>query len=189
MLNPGAVTGAAGASTTPRSRPNRGRRGGWHRRRAVHPEQQGPTVRIFTYAGIIQSLEVPDRRNERVNVVLRSSDLQGYLCNNNLGPYFIADGQFELDGNTDNLPINKDPNSLHGGVEGFDTTVWAATPIEGNRSVDLQPDDTSVDGEEGYRGNHDVQVSCTLTREIELGIHCTAPTDAPTVVNRTNHVY
>lgn len=160
---------------------------------------RGMTVRILTYGGIIQTLEVPNGRNDPVNVVLGFSDLQGYLDNNNPGPYFgaligrygnrIANGQFELDGNTYNLPINNDPNSLHGGFDGFDTKVWTATPIQGNRSVGLQLNYTSVDGEEGYPGNLDVQVTYTLTRDQKLEIHYTATTDAPTVVNLTNHTY
>lgn len=61
---------------------------------------KGMTVRILTYGGIIQLLEVPDRRSEPVNVVLGFSDLQGCLDNNNPGPYFGAlIGRY--DGNAD----------------------------------------------------------------------------------------
>ena len=160
---------------------------------------RGMTVRILTYGGIIQSLDVPDRRNNPVNVVLGFSDLQGYIDNNNPGPYFgaiigrygnrIANGQFELDGQTYTLAQNNNGNHLHGGIESFDKKVWAATPIQGNRSVGLQLDYTSVDGEEGYPGDLDVQVTYTLTRDQRLEIHYTATTDAPTVVNLTNHTY
>ncbi|MFF1527984.1 aldose epimerase family protein [Cellulomonas sp. NPDC058312] len=160
---------------------------------------RGMTVRILTYGGIIQSLDVPDRRNNPVDVVLGFSDLQGYIDNNNPGPYFgaiigrygnrIANGQFELDGQTYTLAQNNNGNHLHGGIESFDKKVWAATPIQGNRSVGLQLDYTSVDGEEGYPGSLDVQVTYTLTREQRLEIHYTATTDAPTVVNLTNHTY
>jgi aldose 1-epimerase len=160
---------------------------------------RGMTVRILTYGGIIQSLDVPNGRKDPVNVVLGFADLQGYLDNNNPGPYFgaligrygnrIANGQFELDGTTYQLPINNDPNSLHGGFNGFDTKVWTATPIQNNGTVGLQLNYTSPDGEEGYPGNLDVQVTYTLTRDQKLEIHYTATTDAPTVVNLTNHTY
>lgn len=160
---------------------------------------RGMTVRILTYGGIIQSLEVPNGRKDPVNVVLGFADLQGYLDNNNPGPYFgaligrygnrIANGQFELDGTTYQLPINNDPNSLHGGFNGFDTKVWTATPIQNNGTVGLQLNYLSPDGEEGYPGNLDVQVTYTLTRDQKLEIHYTATTDAPTVVNLTNHTY
>ena len=160
---------------------------------------RGMTVRILTYGGIIQSLDVPNGRKDPVNVVLGFADLQGYLDNNNPGPYFgaligrygnrIANGQFELDGTTYQLPINNDPNSLHGGFNGFDTKVWTATPIQNNGTVGLQLNYTSPDGEEGYPGNLDVQVTYTLTRDQKLEIHYTATTDKPTVVNLTNHTY
>jgi aldose 1-epimerase len=157
------------------------------------------TVRILTYGGIIQSLEVPDRRGDPANVVLGFPDLQGYVDHNNPGPYFgaiigrygnrIAEGRFELDGETYQLEINNEPNALHGGVESFDRKVWEATEIRDRRSVGLQLDYTSVDGEEGYPGTLDVQVTYTLTRDRRLEIHYTATTDAPTVVNLTNHTY
>jgi len=92
-------------------------------------------------------------------------------------------------GTTYQLPISNDPNSLHGGFNGFDTKVWTATPIQSNGTVGLQLNYTSPDGEEGYPGSLDVQVTYTLTRDQKLEIHYTVTTDAPTVVNLTNHTY
>lgn len=113
---------------------HRGRR----RRRAVHPQQprnDRPDPHVRRHHPDARGAERPERPGERR---AGFSDLQGYLDNNNPGPYFgaiigrygnrIANGQFELDGNTYQLPINNDPNSLHGGFEGFDTKVWDATP-------------------------------------------------------------
>lgn len=159
---------------------------------------KGMTVRILTYGGIIQTLEVPDRRNDPVNVVLGFSDLDGYIESGN-SPYFgaligrygnrIAEGRFTLDGVTYQLPINNPPNSLHGGDIGFDKLVWDATPIQGDGTVALQLNLTSPAGDQGYPGTLDVQVTYTLTRDQKLEIHYTATTDAPTVVNLTNHTY
>lgn len=160
---------------------------------------RGMTVRILTYGGIVQTLEVPDRRGHPVNVVLGFPDLAGYVESNNPGPYFgaiigrygnrIAGGQFELDGQAYQLPLNNGPNSLHGGIDSFDKQVWEATEIPGSRSVGLRLDYTSADGEEGYPGELDVQVTYTLTRDQRLEIRYVATTDAPTVVNLTNHTY
>ncbi|WP_129337960.1 aldose epimerase family protein [Cellulomonas endophytica] len=160
---------------------------------------RGMTVRVLTYGGIIQSLEVPDRDGLPVNVVLGFEDLAGYVASNNPGPYFgaiigrygnrIAEGRFELDGETYQLPINNDPNSLHGGDDSFDKKVWDAEEVRGPRSVGLRLSYTSADGEEGYPGELDVEVEYTLTHRKELEIRYTATTDAPTVVNLTNHTY
>ena len=47
----------------------------------------------------------------------------------------------------------------------------------------------SVDGEEGYPGNLDVTVTYTLTDQNEAVVDYEATTDAPTVVNLTQHTY
>jgi aldose 1-epimerase len=47
----------------------------------------------------------------------------------------------------------------------------------------------SPDGEEGYPGNLYVSVTFSLNNDNELRIAYTATTDAPTVINLTNHTY
>jgi aldose 1-epimerase len=112
----------------------------------------------------------------------------------------IAKGTFSLDGNTYTLDINNDPNSLHGGFLGFDKRVWDATPIEESDRVGVSLHRVSTAGEgcvippspptcTGYPGNLDVTVDYTLDRHNNLLMDYTATTDAPTVVNLTNHAY
>ena len=98
----------------------------------------GMEVKILTYGGIIQSVRVPDRRHNFADVTLGFSNLAGYVESGN-SPYFgaligrygnrIANGMFTLDGNMYQLPINNPPNSLHGGLVGFDKRVWQASEI------------------------------------------------------------
>jgi aldose 1-epimerase len=112
----------------------------------------------------------------------------------------IANGTFSLDGNTYTLDINNDPNSLHGGFLGFDKRVWDASPIEESDRVGVELTRTSDEGEgcvippsppscTGYPGNLEVTVTYTLDRHNNLRMDYEATTDAPTVVNLTNHAY
>jgi aldose 1-epimerase len=155
-------------------------------------------VRILTYGGILQTIEVPDRHGRLVNVTLGFATLNEYVKTGN-PPYFgaligrygnrIAKGQFTLDGVTYHLPINNDPNSLHGGFAGFDKKVWTASAVRGRDSVGLRLSYTSADGEEGYPGELQTTVTYTVTRQHSIRIDYRATTDAPTIVNLTNHAY
>jgi len=129
-------------------------------------------------------------------VVLGYDNLKGYL---EKSPYFgaivgryanrIAKGMFALDGTTYHVPVNNGPNSLHGGINGFDKKVWGAEEVESKEAPALSLTYVSKDGEEGYPGTLSAKVVYTVTNRNELRIDYTATTDKPTVVNLTNHSY
>ena len=98
----------------------------------------------------------------------------------------IKDGRFTLDGKEYPLPINNGPNSLHGGVEGFNAKLWEVV----EQSIyEIKLHYRSKDGEEGYPGNLDVWVTYTATKDNALRIHYEAKTDQPTLAAFTNHAY
>jgi aldose 1-epimerase len=155
------------------------------------------TVRVLTYGGVIQTLEVPDEDGEVENVVLGFEDLAGYVSDDD--PYFgsligrygnrIAGGTFELDGETYELPLNNGPNTLHGGPDGFDDRVWTATSIGDDDVAGLELELVSPDGDQGFPGTLTATVTYTLDADSRLTVHYEATTDAPTVVNLTQHTY
>ncbi|MGC0341071.1 aldose epimerase family protein [Streptomyces sp. SLBN-8D4] len=157
-------------------------------------ERAGVRVRILSYGGIVQSVEVPDRDGRTADVVLGFAGLEGYLEHS--GPYLgalvgryanrIAGGRFELDGATYALAPNNAPNSLHGGERGFDKRVWDMEPA-GAHGVRLSR--VSPHGEEGFPGRLEVSGTYSLDESGALRISYEAVTDAPTVVNLTNHSY
>ncbi|NEE00653.1 aldose epimerase family protein [Phytoactinopolyspora halotolerans] len=158
----------------------------------------GMEVTVLTYGGILQRISVPDRRGRLDNVTLGFDNLDDYVERND--PYFgaiigrygnrIAGGEFTLDGVEYQLATNNGPNHLHGGDVGFDKRVWEVTDTFADRhSAGLELEYTSPDGEEGYPGTLETTVAYTLTNKNEIVIDYEATTDAPTIVNLTNHAY
>ena len=154
------------------------------------------SVSITDFGGIITSIRVPDHMGNIDDVALGFDNLAQYLDDH---PYFgaiigrygnrIANGRFELDGKSYKLPINNGPNSLHGGIKGFDKKIWEAKEINEKDVVGIALHTQSEDGEEGYPGNLDVTVSYMLNNQNDLKIEYQATTDKPTVINLTNHSY
>ncbi len=159
----------------------------------------GMVVKIMTYGGIMQEVLVPDQRHHMANVTLGFATLDDYVTTGN-SPYFgaligrygnrIAGGQFTLDGVQYQLPLNNGPNSLHGGFVGFDKLVWTVTKtFKTHDTVGLVLHLASPNGDQGYPGKLTTDVTYTLTNDDEIRIDYKATTDAPTIVNLTNHAY
>src|SRR4051812_29320583 len=154
------------------------------------------TVKVMTYGAIITEIDVPDREGKASDVVLGFDQLSGYLAGH---PYFgaavgrvanrVARGAFTLDGKDYKLAVNNGPNSLHGGLKGFDKVVWDARDASGPDGPAVRMTYLSKDGEEGYPGNLSVTVTYTLTADDALRIDYEATTDKATPVNLTNHTY
>ncbi|XP_078086326.1 galactose mutarotase [Mustelus asterias] len=146
---------------------------------------------VLTLGGIIASLESPDRAGHMTDIVLGFDSLQGYI---NKHPYFgavvgrvanrIAEGKFSIDGKEYQLPINNGPNSIHGGLKGFDKVLWTPEILPNGVRFLM----TSADGEEGYPGELKVWVTYILDGA-ELAINYKARTTKPTPINLTNHSY
>ncbi|MBQ2813828.1 MAG: galactose mutarotase [Akkermansia sp.] len=97
----------------------------------------------------------------------------------------IAGGSFDLDGVTYQLAVNNGPNHLHGGQEGFDRKLWMVESADEHRVVMRL---LSPAGEENYPGSVEVRLSYTLEGR-RLTLEMEAVTDAPTLLNLTNHAY
>lgn len=160
----------------------------------------GFTAEISNYGGTIARLAVPDRAGIYEDVVLGFKSLQEYISNSAylgciIGRFGnrIGGGRFSLDGETYELARNNEPNGipchLHGGPKGFDKQFWEARPVFRNGMAGLELWRLSLDGEEGYPGNLSVTVTYWITINNELIIEYYAETDAPTIVNLTNHSY
>ncbi len=156
----------------------------------------GMQATVITYGATLQALEVPDKHGKVEDVVLGFDDVQGYETGK---AYFgatigrfgnrLANGAFELDGKRYQVPQNDGSNALHGGPQGFDKHVWKARPTQGKDSVGVTLTYRSADGEMGFPGNLETEVTYSLNDRNELRIDYKASTDKPTVLNLTNHSY
>jgi len=155
----------------------------------------GTTVKVTNYGATVTSMVTADRQGNMADIALGYNDVSGYM-NAVDKPYLgaivgrygnrIAKGEFNIDGIDYKLATNNDANHLHGGVIGFDKVVWDAKVV-GSNSVAFHY--LAKDGEEGYPGNLDINVTYTLTEANELKIDYLATTDKKTPVNLTNHTY
>ena len=154
------------------------------------------TVKVTNYGAAVTSIITPDKSGKLADIALGFDNLQQYLGEH---PFFgvtcgryanrIAKATFSLEGKKYKLAANNGANSLHGGAKGFDKVVWHAVAFQNSEEVGVKLTYLSKDGEEGYPGNLLVEVLYSINNLNELNITYAAETDAPTVLNLTNHTY
>lgn len=152
----------------------------------------GASVQLSPLGAGITSVIVPDPSGKLEDVVLGYADEADYLddgpCAGKTPGRFanrIARGRFSIDGHEYRLTCNNGPNALHGGPQGFQNRVWDAEEFPGGvRFTRISPD-----GEEHYPGTLHATVEYRWDDQNRLTIDYTATTDAPTIVNLTNHAY
>lgn len=156
----------------------------------------GVSMAVTNLGGRIVLLQVPDKNGKLGDIVLGYDSLEQYIEGNKyfgamIGRYGnrIAKGKFTLDGKDYQLAVNNGANALHGGLVGFNNVLWRMQPktIEGGQALEMTY--SSPEGEEGYPGTLNVQVTYTLTDANELIIDYEATTDKTTVVNLTHHSF
>jgi len=159
---------------------------------AWHVQSGNIQATLLEYGATVQSLLVPAKDGRLVDVVLGYDTPEEYVANTCFfGAVIgrvanrIGGAAFSLGGKTYSLVRNNGENHLHGGTCGFDRRVWQGEAV-GENAVRFSR--LSPDGEEGYPGNLQVQVTYTLS-DGGLFIDYEAQTDADTPVVLTNHSY
>jgi aldose 1-epimerase len=121
----------------------------------------GMKVKITNYGGVVQSIRVPSRGGQLVNVALGFPTLSDYVHDFTQGAtstpwpltggsgdtYFgaiigryanrIANASFDLNNTTYKLDANNGTNTLHGGYLGWNTKVWSASTAVTNGAAVL----------------------------------------------------
>lgn len=149
----------------------------------------GMTLKALDYGCTIQSLIVPDKDGNPVDVVLGYDDAADYekgacFFGAFVGRFAnrIGGSKLTISGTPVELTPNEGKNHLHG-----------AYPF---RMFDVAQKDNSIvftgislSEEEGYPGNIQLTITYTLTEQNGLILDYQAVSDADTVINLTNHSY
>ncbi len=154
---------------------------------------EGTRVTLMDFGATLQSLQTVDKDGYFSDITLGFDSLDPYFSTRH--PYFgstvgrvagrIAYSNFELDGKLREVSPNTPPHHLHGGHEGFDRKLWESQLLEDGIRYKL----VSLDGDQGYPGTVTVTSSYRLVEGNVLRLDYEATTDAPTVLNLTNHTY
>ena len=155
----------------------------------------GISVKILSYGGIIQEINLPDKNGFVENVVLNYKNPKDYLKDNFyigalIGRYAnrISKSSFKLNKETFKLTKNEGENHLHGGDKGFHNANWS---FDKNNSYDniVTLTHFSENNDNGYPGNLNVSVKYSLSNTNILDIEFYASSDMDTVFNPTSHSY
>lgn len=156
----------------------------------------GMEVCITNFGGRVVSIMVPDNKGEMKDVVLGFDNVATFMDNVKhpsdfgaaIGRYAnrIAQGKITVEGHEIQLPKNNFGHCLHGGPQGWQYKVYDVVDVTEST---LQLKLVSPDGDNNFPGEVTAVVSYMLTDDNTLDICYEATTNAPTVINMTNHSY
>ncbi|XP_056148098.1 aldose 1-epimerase [Lampris incognitus] len=149
------------------------------------------SAEILTLGCVIKSVSCQSKDGQVDDVVLGYDHLEGYVADRR---YFgalvgrvanrIAGGRCVLEGTELRLDVNNGPNTLHGGLIGFNKAVWHAEPVNGGVCLSH----VSPDGDRGFPGELHVSITYRLQGET-LTANYEAQTTKTTPINLSNHSY
>lgn len=162
--------------------------------------RSGASMQLLDYGARIVSIMMPDRKGHNGDVVVGFGDIENFEKKDRfIGPVIgrfgnrINHAAFTLDGTRYELVANEklggEPVQCHGGTMGFDRFVWDAAPVKEDGRTGVKFHRVSPDGEQGFPGTMDVNVTYWLTDNNTVRVEYEATTDKTTVVNLSNHTY
>lgn len=153
----------------------------------------GVVAKLSDFGAALVELWIPDKNGQAADVVLGFDSAEDYSVNASffgvtVGPNAnrVGCAAFTLNETEYRLSANDGPNNLHSDAEkGWQKRLWAANTGENSVTFSL----TERDGETGFPGNKTVRLTYTLTDDNALKLAYHASSDAPTLLNPTNHSY
>ncbi|HIX73114.1 MAG TPA: galactose mutarotase [Candidatus Anaerobutyricum stercoripullorum] len=148
--------------------------------------------RVTDYGSTLVNLFVPDKRGEKVDVVLGFDDVSGYEndteslgCNVGRCANRIGGASFDLDGVTYPLDKNDGENCLHSGFTRYSNRIWT---VEEHTDTAITFSMHSPDMDQGFPGDLTMSVTYQIEGNVLRIVYSGTP-DKDTVINMTNHSY
>lgn len=159
----------------------------------VLENQNGMQITVSDYGATLVDVMVADKNGQLRDVVLGYDNAEGYESGDKFfgatvgrSANRIGNAQFELNGTTYKLTANDNENNLHSGPDFYNQRMWEVKEL-GEHQVTFALH--SPDGDQGYPGAVDIQVTYELNEQNEVRIHYMAVPQRDTIINLTNHSY
>ena len=157
--------------------------------------ENGISITIISFGGIIKEINTPNRNGKIENIVLNYRSNNEYIIDKFymgalIGRYAnrIRGGKFKLGRNIIQVEQNEKNNHLHGGNRGFHKKHWKLVEYDIKQKFLILSVD-SFDKEFGFPGNLNCKVKYSLNNENEFKIEFFANSDMDTIFNPTSHSY
>lgn len=159
--------------------------------------ETGMSINVINYGATLTSVKILDSKGRQQELTLGFDHLDDYI---NHDFYFgatigrvanrIANAHFNYQKKDYFLSKNKNfAHHLHGGEKGLDKRVWQVQTENQKNQTNVRFFYLSQNGDQGYPGNLEIEVTYSLTVTNELKISFQAKTDQATPVDLTNHAY
>ncbi len=155
--------------------------------------KNGMVMEVTDFGATLYALMVPDKDGNLCDVVLGCDTPEEYIqVNTGFGATIgrngnrIGNAAFTLNGTEYKLDRNNNGNNLHSGADYYHFRMWDVKETTESSIVFALH---SPNGDQGFPGNFDVEVTYTLTEDNAVQIDYCGVSDADTIANMTNHTY
>jgi aldose 1-epimerase len=157
----------------------------------------GLTVTLSNLGAGLWSVLMPESGTGKAVELLQNYQDPGQFARN---PYYFAvtigrvanrigAAAYMQQGQVISLLANEGPNQLHGGPDGLGSRFWDFDIEQQKDRVCVTFRITSLEGDQGFPGQLDVQLRYSLLAHDELVLEYSAVSDKDTPVSLTNHAY
>ncbi len=154
----------------------------------------GMEVHVMDYGATVTSILLPNADGTKDNIVCGFNSVESYFTEQYLAnaPFFgstvgrycstIKGAQY----GDIKLTVNCGDDNLHGGTVGFDKRMWS---LKSTTSTSITFSLVSEDGDQGYPGEVEAEVTMTLSNDNTLTFSYKATSTKRTAFAMTNHTY